>query len=99
MRDVFYFPKESTLCWVAGYSHDDDAETFAEMSDSSKQNAKAFARFAKVDFEAVHTVFVEKSSRYKYMRAFYAVVSPENVPEIAYHIDGSDWTMHKWLSY
>lgn len=99
MRDILYFPKEQIICWVAGYTEDGNTSSVKGIIESLNNDAKAFAKFAKVDFESVHTVFIEKSSRYKYMRVFYAVVSPENVPEIAYHIDGSGWTMHKWLSY
>lgn len=98
MKDLFYFPQESLLCWVAGYTRDGNASKVFEMIADLKENAETFAKAAKIKFEDVRTEYIYQSRRYKNMRIFYAKIESENVPKEAYSVGNSDWTMGKWLA-
>lgn len=99
MRDLYFFPNENILCWIAGYTTDTVTLFVSEKINSLSENAKKFSEVAKVDIRKVQTAFVDKSSRYKNMRVFYAQINPDDVPKTAYVISGPDRTMWKWLTY
>lgn len=97
MDKLFYFPREKTLCWIAGYSTDTNTSSVEVIIKSLSENAKRFADVANIDVSKVQTALIEKSSRYKYMRVFYAEVDPESAPKEAYVFQNPDWTMWKWI--
>ena len=98
MTELFYFPGQSILCWVAGYTRDRNTSSVSEMIQSLTENATKFSEVSGAKFEDIKTYYVQDSRRYKYMRVFYADVPAENVPEEAYKVENPEWTMHKWLA-
>lgn len=99
MENIYFFPNENILCWIAGYTGDSNTSFVEQMINSLSENAKRFAETANVEIGKVKTAFVEKSSRYKNMRVFYAEINPDDLPKTAYTISGQDRTMWKWLTY
>lgn len=86
-QDTFYCPQTRVLCWIAGYTTD---------IKSLDENAAKFASIAGCDKQDVKTKFIEKSSRYKYMRVFYAYM-PEGytAAESVYTLE--NYTIWQWL--
>ena len=97
MSNLFYSKTDNFLFWVAGYTKDGNVQDVAQMIEALKENATHFAQIASVPFEHVKTTFLNRSSRYKYMRVFYCTLPVEKVPDEAYVIEGKDWNMWKWL--
>lgn len=95
-QDTFYCPQTRVLCWIAGYTADGSADNVAEIIKSLDENAAKFAGIAGCDKQDVKTKFIEKSSRYKYMRVFYAYM-PEayTAAESVYTL--TNYTIWEWL--
>lgn len=99
MENLFYSKKEKILFWIAGYTADGSTGRVLEKIRHLKDYAEQFAATSpEVRIDAVNTDYIQKSSRYKYMRVFWAD-GIESPPADAFIIgDGSDWTMNSWLS-
>lgn len=88
MNNLFYTEKDSTLFWIAGYTWDGNTSFVIEQIKSLQENAQKFADISQVYLANVKTHFVEKSSRYKYMRVFYVNDFPmSKVPKEFYIIN------------
>lgn len=94
MKDLFYSNEEKILFYIAGYTQDHHLSNVVEMTTDLMNNAIKFANEVGCDLSQVKTTFIEKSSRYKYMRVFY-INSDE--PKLDAFELGGDWTMWKWL--
>lgn len=95
MKNLFYLQKDNLLFWVAGYTRDGNTSSVVEQCQSLTENATKLATLVNADIKHIYTFFVEKSRRYKYMRVFW--IKTDVIPEEAYVITNSDWTMMKWV--
>ena len=98
MAEIFYFPEEKTLCWVAGYTWDNNTDNVNNMIESLQENAKRFSEMAGIDISLVFTRTIQHSRRYKYMRIFYSLEFNGQLPEGTFTVSGNGWTMNKWLT-
>lgn len=96
-QNFFYSKNDKTAFFIRGYHQYHECEgNVAEIQKMLKEGAKNIATILGVDPKIVKTTYINKSSRYKGMRAFY-VDNVEMMPEGAFEL-GLDWTMSKWLS-
>lgn len=94
MKDLYYFEDHSQLCWVAGYTPDGNTMNLQIKVESLLKYGQEFAKMAGVPLENVNTKFIQKSSKYKYMRVFYATVTTP--PEGAFVVNNG-WNIWDWL--
>lgn len=96
MDNLYFFPKTNTLCWVAGYTADGNTDSVVDIIASIKQTAEKFSEIASVHLSDVKTALIEKSSRFKYMRVFFACV--DEPPTSAFVINNPCFDEpYKWL--
>lgn len=94
MKDLFYSESEKLCFYVAGYT--DSSFNVNETVKMLNTEAKKFATGIKVPKKEVRTNYITSSSRYKYMRVFFAKC--KKAPKDAFLLDKkSGWTMDKWL--
>ena len=93
-NDLFYSVEEKTLFYVAGYT--DNSNKISEIRKTMDNGEKIIRNLVGSKTLEVNTRYIDKSSRYKYMRVFYATTNV--VPKDAFVLDGVDWTMMKWLN-
>lgn len=97
MDDLHYFEKESYLCWIVGYANEDSTSNALVKANELVDKATKFAQAIGIPSKNVNTYFVEKSTRYKYMRVYYAKVNKVSVPKNVFlHPTGE---MFDWLKY
>lgn len=109
MENLFYSPADKHLFYIAGYT--DNSANVKDIISMYQSNYEFFYKICGV--KEIKTCFVEKSSRYKYMRVFYCIT--DNPPKEAYQLgmdkerekdllnqgyikEQIEWTMIKWLT-
>jgi len=95
-RELFYSEIDKKVFYVAGYT--DNSDNVNVIINTLKEQKEKFLNMVPGLKEAsVMTTYVEKSSRYKYMRVFYAN-NVKKAPKGAFILNKeNDWTMDKWL--
>ena len=91
--DLFYSLKEKKMFYIAGYV-DNSSKIYENIKvlEEGENNVKKLIGTDKCE---VSTRYIEKSSRYKSMRVFYAdtTIIPPNA-----FVLGKDWDMWNWLT-
>ena len=95
MTNLYFFPDNNFLCWIAGYTADDNTSNLAAKIAYLKENGEQFAAVAGVPFESVQSEFVTHSRRFKNMRFFFCPHTGEDLPEGAKVME--KWTMWEWI--
>ena len=72
MENLCYFAEERILCWIAGYTRDNNTDLLDDKLKSLNENSKKFSELTGVKPNQVNTFTVDTSRRYKHMRVFYA---------------------------
>lgn len=88
---MYYFTEEQVFLLIAGYV--DNSSNVDNIVKTLTEYKEYIQKLVKTD--AVNTWFIDKSSRYKNMRAFFC--KTEDIPKDTYIIEGNNWTMCKWL--
>jgi len=87
--NLYYSPNDKIVFWIAGYTADENTQLVVKKIDSLSDNAKKFAEKIGVDYTAVKTLLVSKSSRYLYNRVFFTEhpfdVLPQGCSSIGEH--------------
>ncbi len=96
MPNVFYSETEKIVFEIVGYNEIDNTDNVKTKISVLQNNYNYFSRIWKT--KEIKTKEILKSTRYKYMRVFYAEIELENVPTDAFRLTKeNDWTMNKWL--
>lgn len=90
-----YFPRQKTLCYIAGYTEDGNTANVLKKIEFLNLYAEQFSAFAKVDISEVNTYYLYSSQKYEKMRVFFAKLEPEKVPTNVSVLP--DWDMTNYL--
>lgn len=92
-EDLVYSNKEKILFNIVGYV--DNSDNVDELIKVLEEGTDILSEISNEERNKIKTQYINKSSRYKYMRVFYVVT--ENIPVQAFQL-GNDWSMAQWLA-
>ncbi len=96
MENLYYSETEKIIFSVGGsYSEMDSTDNVKTQICVLQNNYNHFSKLFKT--KEINTRYITKSSRYKYMRVYYATMESADVPAGTFML-GKDWTMDKWIS-
>ncbi len=94
MKNLFYSETEKIVFEIVGYSEMDNTDNVKTQMSVLTNNYNHFSK--KWDTKEINTKVITKSSRYKYMRVFYATLDKKPVDAFLISSE-NNWTMNKWL--
>lgn len=94
----FYYSKSEGIAFWARYTGDQNTRLVHEQVKYLMDNADVFANAVNVPYERVCTDVVLQSSRFRYMRVFYAKIDGGEAPSGAFQIR-EDQTMWDFLKF